>query len=129
MDFKFEILKDQNLLIQQRSGLYTIQGLMDTVKKCQEDPNYSNQLDMLSDFRKVSFNFDIKIFEDFIKKYSETNYLKSKFAIIVENPENTALATIWEYTIKQQYVKLFSTVKGACNWLNVDYKIVKEYFD
>ena len=129
MDFKFEILKEQNLLIQQRSGLYTIKALMETVQQCQTHPDYSDKLGMLSDFRKVSFNFDIKIFEDFIKRYSETNYLKAKFAIIVENPENTALATIWEYTIKQQYVKLFSTVKGACNWLNVDYSIVKEYFD
>lgn len=129
MDFKFEILKDQNLLIQQRKGLYSVQALMDTVKQCQTHPDYSNNLDMISDFRKVDFDFDIKIFEDFIKRYSETNYLKAKFAIIVENPKNTAIATIWEYTIKQQYVKLFSTVEGACTWLKVDYSIVKEYFD
>jgi len=128
MDFKFEILKDHNLLIQQRKGLYSTQGLMDTVKQCQTHPDYSIKLDMISDFRKVDSDFDIKIFEGFIKKYSETNYLKAKFALIVENPKNTALATIWEYTIKQQYVKLFSTVEGACNWLKLDYSLVKEFF-
>ncbi len=129
MDFKFKILTEENLLIQKRSGTATIKDILASIKECQNNPDYHPGLDMLSDFRKVDFDIDLRNFNNFTDKYIASNYLKSKIAIITSNPKNTAITSLFEYTKKQQSVKLFSTIRAACNWLNVDYGKVSWFFD
>jgi hypothetical protein len=122
--YKYKIIKDAGLVIQYHRNDLTYEDAKKLKIKILNDVDFSPDFSFLIDVREARSkvtNESTKNYGDFVSDNLVSKGLK-KIAILTDTPEQVANATI--FALEQGYVssqyKIFSTLKGAARWLNID---------
>jgi len=130
LDSKYRILLEHNLVIQDHSGILNLKNYIRFAENLYKDPLYSSNLNHLINIKnvsiKASFN-DLSLYANFSKrKFKKPKH--RNIAVITKTPDQVVLPTLFKMLGKStsQTVEIFSTLKAASDWLEIDENIIKK---
>lgn len=118
---QLEIHPDDALIICHFSGHITIDEIEEATDELTALPDYSAELDGVSDFRHAQVTFTREELARFIRSSVENPVTRSSWCILADSPMETAMALIFASEMKKIHpVDVFSTVEGASDFLKKD---------
>jgi len=122
--YKYKILKDAEIVIQFHKNDLTYEGAKKLKLKIINDINFRHNFSFLIDVREVKYKVTKESTKEYGNFVSDNLISKglNKIAILTKTPEQFVNATI--FALEQSYTsskyKVFSTLKEAIRWLNID---------
>lgn len=124
--YKYYILKEKNLVIEILKGSFNLSDFVNLKKNESEDPDFDPNLNSILDIRDIESAFSKEIRNDLEKfleiiKTVQHNTKKRKTAVITNTPAQVTGIT-WYQLIDDRGIdyNIFSTLKGAKEWLGID---------
>lgn len=121
---QYRVLQDVVLIIECHEGHLTLDNMIQFRKEQQLDRNFSPELDILMDLRKVEISGDPGEVNDYVNFYKENEHFSGnrRIAVLTDTPNQVFYTTLFEQFSKMlnQRTKIFSTVEASLNWLNVN---------
>jgi hypothetical protein len=124
--FKYLIIPDLNLIIESWIGNFNFDEILEQKKMESADPKWKDNYNVLADDRQT--NFEINVLLNDNSKYlslSQNFIKKRKTALLTSLPHQVVTSILLQmHKHPEALVELevFSTVKAAINWLNIDIK-------
>jgi len=115
------IYPEESLVVCVFSGQITISEIEETAKIMLSHPDFDIHLNGISDFRQAQVTFTRSELEYFNRAAIETPFTRGSWCLLADSPIETAMALIYANELKETHpVGVFSTIKGASNFLNKD---------
>lgn len=103
------------------TGEVTLSEIVNYIVSTKENKSLPRILKINTDARKANFNFSIHDLETIILENNKSleKYDSIIDAIIVDNPQTTAISMLYQELEKNEkyHFNIFSTVEGASKWL------------
>lgn len=103
-------------------GNVILSDIVNYIKATKENDTYPRKLKILTDSRGATFNFSVKDLEIIVEENYKSleKYEMIIDAIIIDDPNNTALSMLYLELVKTNRYKfeIFATKSAALDWLN-----------
>jgi hypothetical protein len=77
-------------------------------------------LGVVNDLRDATLEMNTNCFQELINYMKENPiFLKLKLAVVCDTPEKIVFPTLGEYTVKELWIKPFSTFEAAVEWVMI----------
>jgi hypothetical protein len=124
MRMKYKIYGDRNLIVDVLEGLITIDDLFRHNKYLVENEDVKNIERVLTNVVNAEFNFTKNEFDEYIRKLVERQITPVRWAIYTASPKHVVYSQFIKFTEKyRKSIKIFSTIEGCINYLEVLYNI------
>lgn len=126
MKNKYKIIADLQLIILLYLEEININSIINFINILTEDVDYNPSYNVISDFRNVQIDDsedEIKKFVDFLINNNKTKG-KRNSAIVTSTPNQVVVSTLYflNKSELQTTIQIFSTLKGASEWLDYTYE-------
>jgi len=122
--FKYLILPELKLIVEHWTGEYSFDEILELKNQEASDSDWSDSFNVLADDRETNFRIEALLNEN--AKYfslSQKFIKKRKTALLTSLPKQVAtsvLMQMYQHPEALVTVEIFSTVKAALRWLDVD---------
>ncbi|MFV1995817.1 MAG: hypothetical protein ACC661_10305 [Verrucomicrobiales bacterium] len=123
MNFEYSIDVEANLVRTRCTGAFTIDGLIEEMKKIAEDPLFRPGMNMLGDYSEGEWIGEVKGMTDFIDFSEEVKEARGSFksAVILRDEAARELVTMFDLVARQRDIGMetrgFATAEEALEWL------------
>jgi hypothetical protein len=115
------IFEAERLILLEFSGTVDYLGLMEGLDGLTQDPDYSRDHDGICDLRKARLEMTPGEVRMAAVQIATEQRTVGKWAIMIDEPRGTALATLYVNAIAGQHsLRVFSTVPGVSEYVKRD---------
>jgi hypothetical protein len=115
------IFETERLVLFKFSGTLDHQTLMDSLRALFQDPKFSREYDGVTDLRSVLVKMTPDEVRAAAKKVASDQAILGRWAILIDEPRGTALATLYMGALAGQHpLRVFSTTAGVSEYLKRD---------
>jgi hypothetical protein len=120
----YSINKDLGLLVIKYAGDTTIEQLGQLIHTITRDPDYSRELNILSDLRQLTSIYSYDQMQAVVDKFPDPGEMlgKTKSAILVSQDVTYGMARVWTSITDNRTVanaQVFKSLKEALEWLGL----------
>ncbi len=115
-----KVFPEPKLVIVRFFGDVIFEDLGSALKAVQNDPNFKPSFLGVTDLRTVEFKVAPKVLAQFFEDHVKTKQNANRWAYLVVQPKETALAYFYTNLFNSDKRKCFSTCLGASSYLGVN---------
>ena len=123
----FTILPEKSVIVIRSVGDTSIEECVALMKTMREDPNFSDEFDVINDNREMTSAYSIEDIQEAIyhqKSYELSSTKKSKNAIVVREDlyfgVSRTYEMLYELDNSNRTVEVFRDINNALAWLEID---------
>jgi hypothetical protein len=114
----YRIDENAQLVVLSFAGEVGYGDLVACINECRSDPRYSPSFRGVADLRNVTLNLTRQEVIDLAGYVVGNEMTSGTWALLADNPQNTALSFLYMSVASQQYpIRVFSSVEAASDFL------------
>lgn len=120
MGVSLKIFPESDLAIVRFFGIISEEDLVSVAEKLKGHSDYYDNIMGVTDLRKAEFSISSSKLEQYFQMYIRGKLESTKWAYLVDKPNNTAMAYLFTKFFDNQSRRCFSTCESASRYLGID---------
>ena len=120
MEIKYEFFENENLLIQKYIGDFSIEHYKEFVVFLLKTKEWKSVKKIFSDFRNINLSLALENLDKLTKYRDETVKTKYFNVFLVDNPDNTVTANLYQEKLNKYDYSYCSTISYTINLLGLN---------